>query len=122
MNGFGGVFASDGAGRGRVTSSSGGSGTFGELHLYAFTDNGQFQTPSFDQWGTVSPTPRCHSRLTISIGDAFINSGDATFEYMLYDKDTARTLVIHDGHLDPGVPSYFFTQDYAALSGDELSF
>jgi hypothetical protein len=137
-NDVGGSFAVAGAGTGAVNSSASGSGTFGEIHLMANADNGQFQTPSFDKWGQASAMAQIAFgdggvvtgfpigtpitvRLAVSVDGAFAGAADAGLSFMLQDGQT-QLVNLSGITLTPYNTSYLYTEDLTIYSGDALHF
>jgi hypothetical protein len=139
-NDVGGSFAVAGGGKGGVNSSASGSGTFGEIHLTANADNGMFQTPSFDKWGSTSATSEIAfgdggvlgglaagtpiiARLTVRVDGSFSGAADADVSFILQDGlDPLVNVSGFGGFLSPLNPSYLYTQDFTIMSGDALHF
>jgi hypothetical protein len=131
----GGTMGVAGAGVGGVSMSASGSGTFGEIHLTAFANNGSFTTLGdplgsafgmaeivFVDGGTVDgPLGAPETlRFTVSMSGAFTGTGEGDFDFNVFDGITF--MGERRAFLSSFGPSVTQTLDLNVRGGDTLFF
>lgn len=135
----GGSMSQFGAGVGGLTANASGSGTFGEIHLSVFADNGQFSTPIFfTRDGTANTFAQAEIlfvdsavvpgafgapvTLTMSmpVNGAFSGDGQVSGEIAFSDPNAGISFVQDNLLANALSPSFDFTQTFNVFGGDQL--
>jgi hypothetical protein len=134
----GGSMSQFGAGVGGLTANASGSGTFGEIHLSAFADNGQFSQPVFFSSdgsattfafaeilfvdGAIVPgalgAPVTLS-MNLTVNGAFSGGGQVGGDFAFSDPSAGISLVQDFGATEIG-PSFAFPLTFNVFGGDQL--